>query len=187
MLKSMPRLFDIYLQSVGRNSQLLLNLPPDRRGLIPERDAARVRQLREYLDRAFADDLARGAAVTASATRGNDPAFDPAKAVDGDPKSYWMTDDGVEAATLELRLRGDRTFNLAVLQENIEQGQRIEEFDLAAGDGDEWRTFARATTVGYKRILRFPAVTADRVRVRIVRSRVGPTLAAVSLYQAPNP
>ena len=64
-------------------------------------------------------------------------------------------------------------------------GQRIEEFALDALDGGNWKEFARGTTVGYKRLLRFDDVTTSRVRLRIVNSRVCPTLSGFGLYYAP--
>jgi alpha-L-fucosidase len=73
-----------------------------------------------------------------------------------------------------------------MLQEYIPQGQRIEEFYLEAWDGKEWKPIARSTTIGYKRILRFEDVTAQRVRVRITQSRVCPTLSSFSLYYSPE-
>ncbi|MCU0916545.1 MAG: alpha-L-fucosidase [Planctomycetes bacterium] len=184
-VKSVGHLLDIYFSSVGYNSVLLLNLPPDRRGLIHENDAQRLREFRRALDAIFDENLARGAQAKASAVRGNDPAFAAGQILDGDKETYWTTDDWATTAGVEFDLGGDRTFNVAELGEHIATGQRISSFVLEAWDGGQWKEFARGTTVGYKRLLRFADVTTSKVRLRILDSRVCPTLAGFGLYHAP--
>jgi alpha-L-fucosidase len=184
-VKSVEQLVDIYFSSVGYNSVLLLNLPPDRRGLIHENDVQRLREFRKVLDAIFAENLAAGAKAPASSVRANDPAFAADKITDGDRESYWTTDDWTTAATVELDLGKSCTFNVAELAEHIKTGQRISAFALDSWDGDDWKEFARGTTVGYKRLLRFADVTTQKVRLRILDSRVCPTLSGLGLYHAP--
>jgi len=164
---------------------LLLNLPPDRRGLIHENDVQRLREFRKALDAIFAENLAAGAKATASNVKGGNPAFAAGKITDGDKETYWTTDDWTTTAEIEFDLDKPRTFNVAELAEHIEIGQRISEFALDAWDGGNWKEFTRGTTVGYKRLLRFGDVTAARVRLRILDSRVSPTLSGFGLYRAP--
>ena len=164
---------------------LLLNLPPDRRGLIHENDVQRLGEFRQALDAIFDKNLALDAKAKASSVRGNDPAFAADKITDGDKETYWTTDDGTTTADVEFDLGGDRTFNVAELAEHIATGQRISSFALEAWDGSTWKEFARGTTVGYKRLLRFPDVTTSKVRLRILDSRVCPTLSGFGLYHAP--
>jgi len=184
-VKSLQKLLDIYYSSVGRNSLLLLNLPPDRRGLIHENDVKRLRELRKVLDATFRQNLALGAKATASAVRDNTSKYGVEKTVDHSKETYWTTDDWVTATMLELDLGTERTFNVAELAEYIRTGQRVEEFVLEAWDGQNWKGFARGTTIGYKRLLRFEDVTAQKVRLRILRSRVCPTISDFGLYYAP--
>jgi len=184
-VKSVRHLLDIYFSSVGYNSVLLLNLPPDRRGLIHENDVQRLREFRKTLDAIFAENLAAGAKATASNVKGGNPAFAAGKITDGDRETYWTTDDWTTTAEVELDLGRPRTFNVAELAEHIEIGQRISEFALDAWDGGNWKEFAKGTTIGYKRLLRFADVTASRVRLRILDSRVSPTLSSFALYHAP--
>lgn len=184
-VKSVEHLLDIYFSSVGYNSVLLLNLPPDRRGLIHENDVRRLREFRKVLDAIFDENLAAGAKATASNVKGGNPAFAAGKITDGDPETYWTTDDGTTAATVEFDLGTTRTFNVAELAEHIEIGQRVAEFALDARDNGQWKEFTRGTTVGYKRLLRFDKVTTRRLRLRILDSRVCPTLANLALYHAP--
>jgi alpha-L-fucosidase len=184
-VESLKGLLDIYYKSVGRNSVLLLNIPPDRRGLFHENDVQRLRELRKVLDATFKTDLARGAAAKASNFRQSDPQYAPDKITDGDKNTYWTPDDGVNTATIDFDLGQNKTFNRAVLQEHIKSGQRVEEFVLEAWDGQNWKEFARGTTIGYKRILSFADISAQKIQLRITKSRLNPTISNFSLYLAP--
>ena len=186
-VKSLAKLVDIYFCSVGRNANLLLNVPPDRRGLIPKADSARLAEFRDFLDRAFAHNLAREAGVKASNWRGGDLRFGPQRAVDGDKTTYWAADDSVRAASLELDFDRPRRFNCVMLQEAIALGQRIRRFDVQVAAGTGWRTVASGTTVGHKRLLRFPDLTAKRLRIRILDARACPTLTEVGVFAVPKP
>ena len=183
-VKSVEHLLDIYFSSVGYNSVLLLNLPPDKRGLIHENDVQRLREFRKVLDAIFDENLAVGAKASASDVKGGNPAFGADKITDGDDDTYWATDDWTTTATVRFDLGRKRTFNVAELAEHIQTGQRIAEFALDARDGSDWKEFARGTTVGYKRLLRFPDVTTSEVRLRILDSRVFPTVSGFGLYHA---
>ncbi len=179
-VKNPATLVDIYFSSVGRNGVLLLNVPPDKRGLIHANDAAALKGMRRVLEETFAVDFAAGTRVRAS----NETAESPGSAVvDGRPETFWTTAGEAESASLELDLGVPRTFDCALLQEKNALGQRVEAFSLQSWDGAEWKEFARGTTLGYKRLLRFSAVTADKVRIVIEASRTNPTLAAFGLYK----
>ena len=67
-VKSLDHLLHIYYNSVGHNSLLLLNVPPDTRGLIHENDVTRLKEFRQALDEIFAADLSDGAVVEAQAS-----------------------------------------------------------------------------------------------------------------------
>lgn len=184
-VKSLETLLNIYYSSVGRNSVLLLNFPPDTRGLINENDIKRVMELRKVLDATFDEDLAVGSKVTASQVRGNDPRFSADKTVDHNKETYWTTNEWTTVASLEFDLGDGKIFNRAMLQEYIKVGQRIESFMIEAWDGKAWQEFARGTTVGYKRLLRFDNVSTSKVRLRILESRVCPTLSNFGLFYQP--
>jgi alpha-L-fucosidase len=180
-VKSVKHLVDIYYRSVGRNSVLLLNIPPDRRGMFHENDVARLRELRTVLDETFRTDFAAGRPVTATNTRRGHTA---SSITDGNGDSYWTTEESVLGAALEIDLGQQVTIDRALLQEMITQGQRIERFKLEAAAAGSWKPIAEATTVGYKRLLRFPEVTTDRVRLTIIDSRDCPTVREFGLYKA---
>ena len=183
-LRSLDEMIDIYYRSVGHGAVLLLNLTPDRRGLLPEADVARLRELWKVVSETFKTNLAQGKACTASNVRGNDPAFGAARAVDGDTATYWATDDGVNTATIEVDLGQPTAFDRSMIQEHIALGQRVEEYAIEAWDGAAWHEVVSGTTIGYKRLDRFDAVTATKVRLVIRKALACPTISAFGVYKA---
>ncbi len=183
-VKTPRALVDLYYKSVGRNCVLLLNVPPDRRGLFHERDVEVLREFRRILDDTFARDLAAGRPVTADRHRLRHPKFAPTNIVDGDAATYWAADDGAGTARLEIDLRTPVRFDRVLLQEPIRYGQRISGFAIEARVEGEWIPVARGTTVGYKRLLRIRPVEADRVRILITATTNTPALSNVGLFKA---
>ena len=182
-VKSPQELLEVYYRSVGRNCVLLLNIPPDTRGLFHENDVAVLREFRRILDETFATDLARGRSVEADAVR-RGARFAPANVTDGDPESYWAAGEGATSATLEIDLGGPTYFDRVLLQEPIRLGQRIAAFRVEAHVDGSWQPVADATTIGYKRILRTPGFTADRLRIVIEQATNEPALSTIGLYRA---
>lgn len=182
LVKSPFKLVDIYYNSVGLNGVLLLNIPPDKRGLITEHDIKSMHGMRYILDQTFSDNLAKtGIASATDEKNGNEAQL----ILNDDLTTFWTTNSGTEAAEIIIELAQKQTFNRAMLQENILDGQRIEKFHLDWWDGSQWQFLAKATTVGYKRLLRFLTVTTDKVRISIDAARTNPTLASFGLYEAP--
>ena len=179
-VKSVQQLLQIYYESVGRNSLLLLNVPPDTRGRIDAVDSLRLMEFRAALDTIFDCDLAEDATVSGVArgrrfAAGNilDPVYD----------RYWAAPDGQLTASLTMELDGPKTFNRILLQEYIPLGQRIAAFhvDILTPEG-AWQEIARETTVGYKRIVLTPTVTTTAVRILIDDALACPTLTRASLF-----
>lgn len=181
-VKTLPQLLDIYYSSQGRNGALLLNFPIDRHGLIHATDEKAVLAFAQALRKTFAINLAAGATATASNIRGNSAAFGAQKAVDGDNNSYWATDDSVTKASITLDLHRATTFNRFLVQEYIPLGQRVKTFTVEALIGDNWKQVAAGTTIGYKRILCFNAVTAREVRLTITGAKACPLISNIGLY-----
>ena len=156
-VKSLKQLADIYFQSVGYNSVLLLNIPPDKRGLIHETDAKRLKEFADYREKTFSDDKVRNG------------------------ERYWNAHAG---DGLTYRLKRNAEINVVMLQEDITKGQRVEKFALEALTDEGWTEIATGTTIGYKRLLRFPSVRATRLRVRIDECRLPACLKRVAAYHA---
>ena len=179
--KSLQELLSIYYTSVGRNSLLLLNVPPDTRGLIPRADSLRLVEFRSALDSIFCQDFAAKATVTASHTRGRD--YAAANVIDTNYHTYWAVHDSCITPTLTLAFDHPVTFNRVMLQEYIPLGQRVEAFRVETySDRNGWQTLVHATTIGYKRILLTPRCTARIVRIVFENARACPVINRVGLF-----
>ncbi|TLS54292.1 alpha-L-fucosidase [Paenibacillus antri] len=183
-VKSLEELLRVYYGSVGGNGSFLLNVPPDPRGLVHERDAARLKELGDALRATFRHNLAAGA--NARATEEADEAHAAGRATEANRETFWRPREGTERAAIEVELPEVRTFDHIVLMEHIRSGQRIERFSLEYADGAEWKELTRGTIVGYKRICRFPPVTARNIRLTIEESRWCPTISAFEVYCSPK-
>lgn len=183
-VKTLKQLSEIYYASVGRNANLILNVPADRRGHIAPEDSLALMQFREWRARSFSDNLAIHGRVTASSTRGGSPAYAAGHLNDGDAGTYWATDDGQTSASLVLTFDKPVTFNNLMLQEYIRLGQRVSRFDMEVWKEGRFVRVAEGTTIGHKRILRFPAQTTTRVRINIRSALACPVLSEIGLYKA---
>ncbi len=186
-VRSPSNLLDLYFKSVGRGASLLLNLPPDRRGVLHENDVQSLTGLRRRLDGIFSCNLAHGARVSAENTRGNSPAFGPANLLDGNPATYWSTDDGVTQAEVVLTFPAPITFNVLRLREFLPLGQRADEFALDADTKGQWQVYAEGVAIGNRRLLRGPDCTTDRVRLRIRKAAACPAISELALFRDPAP
>lgn len=185
-VKSLEHLLEIWHGSVGRNANLLLNLPVDRRGLVHENDAARLMELRAALDAIYAEDLARGAGAHASSVHGGDPRFAARHAVDGDPATYWTPGGGGAAASLVVELGRTVRFDRVVLEEHLPLGQRVRSFGIDVRRGMDWERVATGTTIGNKRILILgEPVEGEALRLEVLDGKAAPALENLELYLAP--
>ena len=182
LVKSAEKLFDIYLTSVGRGSTLLLNVPPDKRGLIHDKDVAVLKKWRALLDAAFRDDLALSAEVSASEYRGKSDRFAPSNTNDQDPETYWTTDDGTPIASLEVSFDEVREVKYLLIQEYIKLGQRVSAFNVESWKDNSWQPLSSGTTIGYKRILKFNPVQTDKLRITISKSKACPVISNIEIY-----
>ena len=182
-VKTVSQLLDIYFNSVGRGCNLILNIPPDKKGQIYPTDAKNMDEFGAIIRKTFAKDFAKGATVTASETRGNDPSYSPSNVIKGGGKSYWCTDDGVTTASLTLKLKKPTLFDIVRIMEYVPLGQRVEAFALYYERDGKWTQFATGTSIGFQRLLRVPEITADAVRLRITKSAAAPVIADFGLFQ----
>lgn len=185
-VKTLGHLVKIYYESIGRNGNFLLNLPVDDRGLVNEKDVEQLMALRKQIDRDFEADLAKGQKVSASNIRGKSSDFNPENVIDGNPDSYWSTDDGTTEASISIEFESPTEVNRILLQEYIPLGQRVQEFAVEAEVDGNWKEIDLQTTIGYKRILRFDVVEASKIRLRILKAKGPPTISKLGLFHAPN-
>nr|WKN35201.1 alpha-L-fucosidase [Tunicatimonas sp. TK19036] len=182
LVKTPEQLFDIYLSSVGRGSNLLLNVPPDRRGLIHENDVAALKGWRALLDKAFATNLAAGAEAQADSYRGESNAYAASQVTDDDFETYWATDDGVTTGSIEVDLGEVQPIEYVVLQEYIKLGQRVASFSVEVWQNDTWQSVTEATTIGYKRILPIDPVETDKIKITITEAQACPAISSIAVY-----
>jgi alpha-L-fucosidase len=182
-VKGPRELLNLYYQSVGRGASFLLNVPPDRQGLIFEADRESLREFQRLRSSTFRANLAVDSAIKASNYRGNALAYHPRNLVDGDPLTYWSTDDSVATPEVIFEFPREVRFNLVRLREHIQLGQRVAEFAIEVWNAGQWKPFADGTSVGSCRILRSEAlVNTIRIRLRVTKSPVCPALSEFGLF-----
>lgn len=167
-VKSPEQLWQIYLHSVGRGANLILNVPPDRRGLIHENDAATLIAFGDKLRTAFSNNLLKNIPAqngTKVLTDGQRTTSHPAKPV------------------LQFDLGKKQSFNALLVCEHIAEGQRIAAFSVEIKEGKKWREVARSTTIGARKIVQFPEVTAQKLRIKVLGARDKAALTEVELYR----
>ena len=181
-VKTPQQLFDIYLSSVGRGSTLLLNIPPDQRGLFHEKDIESLRGYKKLLDTEFANNLAKKARVKTNSFRANSPKYAGANLTDANKETYWATNDGQLSGSFEVDLGKMATIKYILLQEYIKLGQRVKSFTVDVWNNGKWTEAAAATTIGYKRIVKINPVQASKIRVTILDSKAPPLISNVEVY-----
>lgn len=182
LVRTPENLFDIYLTSVGRGSVLLLNIPPDRRGLIHENDVESLKGFKKLLGEAFSNNLTKNAKINTSNYRGQSKKYSPMNLIDNDKNTYWATDDEVLNGDIEISLKKPQLVSYILLQEYIQLGQRVKSFSIEVWNGKEWDTVSEGTTIGYKRILKINPVTTSKIRVNITDSKASPVLSNIEVY-----
>lgn len=182
LVKTPEQLFDIYLSSVGRGANLILNIPPDRRGLINEIDVASLQGWKKLIDERFKTNLALNKTVSASSVRGNSDVYRAAMVTDGNKETYWATNDQENSGSLEIDLGEPQMISYVLIQEYIKLGQRVKNFSVEIEKDGKWQEVAKGTTIGYKRILRINSVDAQKIRIVINDSKACPIISNVEIY-----
>ena len=145
-LKPLAELVETYHKTVGRGAQLMLGLAPDKRGLLPESDVARLREFGAEVRRVYGADS-------------------------GGREESWSS-----AAALEIGAKEPMVFDRAVTMERLNAGQRVQRYAIEAWQEGRWKPLATGTTIGHKRIDIFARTTASRVRLRIVEASGEPQI-----------
>lgn len=183
---SVEELVDIYFKSVGRNSAMDIGIAPDRRGLMCDEDIASLRGFGEYIRKIFDVDLARNATVSASNVRGGDPSYGGQNVINGKQEGrYWTTDDDITTAELVLDLGKRTEFSVVSLREHIRLGQRVDDWALDAWHAGQWHEFARGTGIGARRLWRGPAITSEKIRLRITDASACPAISEIGMFLEP--
>jgi alpha-L-fucosidase len=139
--------------------------------------------MRAILDQIFRTNLLTQAQVSESHPSKEHPVR---HAVDGDGESFWEPENGGDSTFVTCSWRTPRSFDCAMLQEEIRLGQHVERFRVEQWNGSVWTAIARGGTIGEKRLLRFPLVTTRKVRFVIEQSRGPFKISALGLFRLPG-
>ena len=184
-VKNPDQLWDLYLNSVGKGANLILNIPPDQRGRINARDSVSLVSFGQKLRDGFDMNLLKGKKRESTGAR---CVFAPKRFVgevnDGDRSTYERVRfDRVGEAVVQFDLRRKKHFNTIVLREYIADGQRIQSFKVEAKYGQKWKEIAQSKTIGARKIIQFPTIKSRRIRVIVLEAKDMPLLGEVELYK----
>lgn len=201
--KSAEALFKMYLQTVGRNSTFILNLPPTTNGKLSSSLVSTIESLGNLLTQRLGTNLAtsaKGASIksdgtTACRTAGQTINYGAANVIDGDEDTYYATADGQNTCSITIDLGAAKTIHYVMMQEHIALGQRVKAFNLQySTDGSSWQTFGQGetfTTIGYKRIIPWDGntnsygsagVQARYVRLNVTDSKACPCIENIEIF-----
>lgn len=180
-VKTPEQLFGLYLRSVGRGANLLLNIPPDRRGLINEHDSTALTGFKKLLSKNLANNLFKQAA-TYHLFHGilkKAPALS-----DGDPKTLEPISETVEQSVgVELKKNQNKKINCIVLAEDLANGQHCAKFKLLLFDSkDKLLKEIYGTTIGRKRIISFPAIAVNTIELTIEEQNDKTSISGIAAY-----
>lgn len=178
-VRSLKELIHIYFNSVGGNAMFLLNIPPNKDGLVHENDVKRLMEIGEYLERAFKTNLLENAEITVNSAK-EGYGIDCVRT--DDYKSYYRTEDGVTSSVIDIKWEEEQSISHIVLKENINCSQRIEKFTIEAEIKGVYHTIYEGSVVGYKRIISLKSVITDNIRIHIADARVAPTISFLGVY-----
>lgn len=196
-VQSAERLFQMYLETVGRNATLILNLPPDKSGELPAATVSRMEELGEMMTKRLGTDLAPAAKVTVSEERKGGPNrnYAGSNMTDNNKDTYWATSDGTTSATITLTWDKTQTVRYVSLMEYIKLGQRVKSFTVeTSSNGVDFTRRAanvKTSTIGYKRIIPLNGSTSSSygagfkvkaVRITINDSKACPLIHTLSVY-----
>lgn len=203
-VKSPEHLMQVYLASVGRGANLILNLAPNRDGQLDAADVASLEAFGKMRKRLLAKDYALGAKVKASEVRGKDTRFAGKAMTDGNIESYWCPEDRTTTPSAVIRLPKAVTFDVIRLREQIRLGQRVEAFQVEAWVDGAWKTIVepgnpgeeesefnirggKGHTIG-NQVLRWlnEPVTTNKLRLHITRAKACPCISEFSLLRMPT-
>lgn len=185
--KTSEALMKMYMETVGRSVALLLDVPPDTRGLIGAEDIDSLLKFKTLRESSLNQELLRpGIHVTASSVRGNNNAtYGPSMLLDGNTNTYWAMDDDRRTGSVDIDLGRTCSVTGFIVQEHIALGQRIGGYAFDIMTGGKFNTVVTGTSLGYKRIDKPSTVLrTSRVRFRITQSNAVPLIQSLQVLGA---
>ncbi len=164
-VRSEENLLDLWFTSVGSNAGFLLNLPPDRRGLIHENDANSLIRFNKIITKALKANLAKDATVSAGSVRNGCKAEN---VLSENEDLFYSSSDGCVNPEITVSLKDNTEFNMLTLREVNEAGHRITDIEISTLVNGEWLTLERSKCVGNRLAVRFPSVVSDKIKIRVL-------------------
>lgn len=180
-VRDVKNLLKLWFMSCGRNANILLNLPPDTRGLIHENDVKNLLEFNNALEEALSVDFAKGATVTADSVR--DSSCSPENLLSDDENEFYASDDSCTTPEIVFELDSEKEFNSFSLQEVIELGHRVTGYEISAFVDEDWTTLYKGICIGYRSAKHFPTVKTSKVKIKITSALHAPVLRSFSLYK----
>lgn len=180
-VRSDRELFDIYLNAVGGNATFLLNVPPDKEGVIVQQDQEVLTRLGSRITQLQNNFLVQNVTLTASSSKHQPESMN--ELTNGRLEGYWQPAEDDREPWIQVILPETIELNTVILQEQILQGQRVEAFEVWTADHREWSRIVEGTVIGYKKIVSVPHMRADRVKIVFKKFRGFPTLAHINLVK----
>ncbi|PHH91613.1 hypothetical protein CDD83_11017 [Cordyceps sp. RAO-2017] len=188
--KKADALMTMYMKTVGRSVNLLLDVPPDKTGLIAKEDADALtsfnRLRSNFLGRTL---LGEGTKLTASSVRGgNDTLYGPANVIDDKLGTYWAMNDDKRVGSIEIDLGGRCAVDGFITQEHIPLGQRIGGYAIDAFRHGVYKPVVVGTSLGYKRIDRLSSpVDTTKIRLRVTQANAVPLINSIQVLGVRKP
>ncbi|MFT3903784.1 MAG: alpha-L-fucosidase [Niabella sp.] len=168
-VRSADDVFDIYERSVGGNSTFLLNMPPNRDGEFSPQEVQVLNEVGKRIKETYSKNLFAGATVSS-------------KLLDNDLNTFVVLNK--KQKEIVIATPKPVTINRFLIQEAVStNSERVEQHAVDAWINNQWKEIASGTNIGYKRILRFPEVTASKFRLRVLASRLDPAIATIGGYK----
>ncbi len=180
-VRDVKNLLKLWFMSCGRNSGILLNLPPDTRGLVHEKDAASLLGFNDVLETALSVDFAKGADVTADSVRNEICRAE--NLLSDDINEFYASEENCRTPEITFLLDGEKTFNVFILEEVIELSHRVTRFEVSAEIDGEWELLYKGECIGYRCAQHFPTITTSKVKIKITDALDSPVLRKFSLHK----
>lgn len=177
-VRSLENLMDIYEKSVGGNTTLLLNIPPMPNGLLHEEDVKRLQELGREIQKRYGKNLTEGAEIL---VKGQNE-WNAVRSVYQDDYETCCHGNGPKAE-FKISWKTPQKISAVILKENILKSQRIEAFEILSMRNGSPVSIYKGTTVGYKKIARFPQIESDILIIQILDSRIEPVLSFIGIYE----
>ena len=178
-VRSLEELSQIYFHSVGGNGTFLLNIPPNKEGLLAKEDVERLKELGEFLRKAFKRNLVEEAVLAVDSYK---EGFEIENVREPGYGKYFSTREGITSCTIDIEFEEETVIHYLILQENIEMSQRIEGFSVWAETDGNLREVYRGKVVGYKHIAQLKGIRTKFLQIKIHDARVCPTVAFLGVF-----